>query len=189
MSKYESKSIRNMTIVGHGSTGKTTLCESFLYLSGKTDRPGRVDDGSSIMDYEPEEQKKHVSINSATNSIDWNKSRINIIDTPGDSNFAFDTKSCLRVADGALVLIDAVGGVEFQTEKVWEYANEFHLPRIVFVNRLDRERSDFFKAVESITSRLGAKTTICALPFGKEDSFTGVVDLTSLKAVQYDEQK
>ncbi len=189
MSKYESKSIRNLTIVGHGSTGKTTLCESFLYLSGKSDRPGRVDDGSSVMDYEPEEQKKHVSINSATNSIDWNKSRINIIDTPGDSNFAFDTKSCLRVADSAVVLIDAVGGVEFQTEKVWEYANEFRLPRIVLVNRLDRERSDFFKAVESISSRLGAKITVCALPIGKEDAFTGVVDLTVMKALQYDEQK
>ncbi len=189
MSKYVSTSIRNMTIVGHGGTGKTTLCESLLYLSGKTDRPGRVDDGTSTMDYEPEEQKKHVSINAATNNIDWNRNRINIIDTPGDSNFAFDTKSCLRVADGAVVLIDSVGGVEFQTEKVWEYANEFHLPRIIFVNRLDRERSDFFKAVESVNSRLATKTTICALPIGKEDSFAGVVDLTTMKAVQFDEQK
>ncbi len=189
MSKYESKSIRNMTIIGHGGTGKTTLCESMLYLSGKSDRPGRVDDGTSVMDYEPEEQKKHVSINAATNSVEWNKNRINIIDTPGDSNFAFDTKSCLRVADSALVVIDAVGGVEFQTEKVWEYANEFHLPRAVFINRLDRERSDFFKAVQSVTDRLNAKITICALPVGQEEAFSGVVDLVSMKAVQFDEQK
>src|SRR5512138_1107890 len=119
MPKYESKSIRNLAIVGHGGTGKTSLCESFLYVAGKTDRPGRVDDGSSSMDYEPEEQKRHISINAATNFIDWDKHRINLIDTPGDSNFTFETKSSMSVVDAAIVLVDAVGGVEFQTEKVW----------------------------------------------------------------------
>ncbi len=188
MSKYESKSIRNMAVVGHGATGKTTLCESLLYLSGKTDRLGRVDDGTSVMDYEPEEQKRHVSLNSATNNIDWNKCRLNILDTPGDSNFAFDIKSCLRVADGAVVLVDAVGGVEFQTEKVWEYANEFHLPRFVFVNRMDRERADFFNAVKTLNDLLKAKVTVFALPIGKEDSLSGVIDLIGMKTVFYDEQ-
>ena len=89
------------------------------------------------MDYEPEEQKRHISISAATNNIEWEKHRINIIDTPGDSNFAFDTKSCLRIVDGAVVLVDAVGGVEFQTEKVWEYADEFKLPRLLFISRMD----------------------------------------------------
>ena len=170
MSKYESKSIRNLAIIGHGGTGKTSLCESILYLAGKTDRPGRVDEGTSSMDYEPEEQKRHISISAATNHIDWDKHRINFIDTPGDSNFTYDTKSCLRIVDGAVVLVDAVGGVEFQTEKVWEYADEFNLPRLLFISRMDRERADFEKAVESIRERLGKKVTLCSLPIGADSS-------------------
>jgi elongation factor G len=189
MSKYESKSIRNLAIIGHGGTGKTSLCESLLYLAGKTDRPGRVDEGTSSMDYEPEEQKRHISISAATNHIDRDKHRINFIDTPGDSNFAFDTKSCLRIVDGAVVLVDAVAGVEFQTEKVWEYADEFNLPRLLFINRMDRERADFEKAVESIRDRLGKKVTIFSLPIGTENNFSGVVDLTAMKAFAYDDQK
>ena len=189
MSKYESKSIRNVAIIGHGGTGKTTLCESLLYVAGKTDRPGRVDEGTSSMDYEPEEQKRHISIGAATNNIEWDKHRINIIDTPGDSNFAFDTKSCLRIVDAAAVLVDAVGGVEFQTEKVWEYADEFRLPRLIFVSRMDRERADFAKAVESIRTRLGKKVTIFALPIGAEANFSGVVDLVSMKALVFDNDK
>ena len=189
MSKYESKSIRNLAIIGHGGTGKTSLCESFLYIAGKTDRPGRVDDGSSCMDYEPEEQKRHISISATTNNIDWEKHRVNFIDTPGDSNFTFDTKSSLRVVDGAVVLVDAVGGVEFQTEKVWEYADEFKLPRLLFVSRMDRERADFGKAVESIRKRLREKITIVSLPIGAEDSFAGVVDLIAMKALVFDNQK
>ncbi len=189
MSKYESKSIRNVAIIGHGGTGKTSLCESIFYLAGKTDRPGRVDEGTSSMDYEPEEQKRHISISSATNHIDWDRHRINLIDTPGDSNFTFDTKSCLRIVDGAVVLVDAVAGVEFQTEKVWEYADEFNLPRLLFISRMDRERADFEKAVQSIRERLGRKVTVCFLPIGSENTFGGVVDLTSMKAFAYDDQK
>jgi elongation factor G len=189
MSKYETKSIRNLAIIGHGGTGKTSLCESLLYLSGKTDRPGRVDDGTSSMDYEPEEQKRHISIGASTSNIDWDKHHINFIDTPGDSNFTFDTKSCLRIVDGTVILVDAVAGVEFQTEKVWEYADEFHLPRLLFVSRMDRERADFEKAVDSIRDRLGKKVTLFSLPIGTESAFSGVVDLTSMKAYAFDDQK
>ncbi|MBM4388857.1 MAG: GTP-binding protein, partial [Deltaproteobacteria bacterium] len=189
MSKYESKSIRNLAIVGHGGTGKTTLCESLLFVSGKSERPGRVDDGTSSMDYEPEEQRRRVSISAATNHIEWEKHRINIIDTPGDSNFTFDTKSCLRIVDGAVVLIDAVGGVEFQTEKVCEYADEYKLPRIFLVSRMDRERADFAGAVESVRSRLGKKVTVASLPIGAESAFSGVVDLISMKALVYDSDR
>ena len=189
MLKYESKSIRNLAIIGHGGTGKTTLCESFLYVAGKTERPGRVDEGTSSMDYEPEEQKRHVSISAATNHIEWDKHRINIIDTPGDSNFTFDTKSCLRVVDGAVVLVDAVAGVEFQTEKVWEYADEFKLARILFISRMDRERADFANAVESVRTRLGKKVTITSLPIGAESAFSGVVDLITMKALIFDNEK
>jgi elongation factor G len=189
MSKYESKAIRNLAIVGHGGTGKTSLCEALLFVAGKTDRVGRVDDGTSCMDYEPEEQKRHISITAATNFVDWDKHRVNMIDTPGDSNFTFDTKSCLRIVEGALVLVDAVGGVEFQTEKVWEYANDFKLPRMVFISRMDRERADFVTAVASVRERLGKKVSIAALPIGTADSFSGVVDLISLKAFAFDDAK
>jgi elongation factor G len=189
MAKYESKSLRNVAIVGHGATGKTTLCEAFLFITGKTDRPGRVDEGTSCMDFEPEEQKRHISISAATNSIEWEKHKINLLDTPGDSNFAYDTQNCLRVADGVIVVIDAVGGVEFQTEKVWEYANDYKLPRIIFVNRMDRERADFTKTLESISNRLRTKATPIFLPIGKENAFKGVVDLVSNKALIFDEAK
>jgi elongation factor G len=189
MAKYESKSLRNVAIVGHGSTGKTTLCEACLFITGKTDRPGRVDEGTSCMDFEPEEQKRRISIGAATNSIEWEKHKINLLDTPGDSNFAFDTQSCLRVADGVVVVIDAVGGVEFQTEKVWEYADMHKLPRIVFVNRMDRERADFIKTLESVSNRLGTKATPIYLPVGKENAFKGIVDLIGNKALIFDEAK
>jgi elongation factor G len=189
MAKYESKSLRNVAIVGHGATGKTTLCESFLFITGKSDRPGRVDEGTSCMDFEPEEQKRRISISAATNSIEWEKHKINLLDTPGDSNFAYDTQSCLRIADGVIVVIDAVGGVEFQTEKVWEYADEQKLPRIVFINRMDRERADFTKTLESINSRLRVKGTPIFLPIGKETAFKGIIDLVSNKALIFDEAK
>ncbi len=186
MSKYEPNSLRNIAIVGHGATGKTSLCESLLFIAGKTDRPGRVDDGTSSMDFEPEEQKRRISISAATNFFEWEKHKITILDTPGDSNFAYDTRNCLRVADGAVVVIDAVGGVEFQTEKVWEYADEYKLPRIVFISRMDRERADFFTSVETIKSRLGKKATPVLLPIGKEDNFKGVIDLITKKALIFD---
>ena len=189
MAKYESTALRNVAIIGHGGTGKTSLCEAFLFTAGKTDRPGRVDDGTSGMDYEPEEQKRRISISAATNFFDWNKHKINIVDTPGDSNFAFDTKSCLRVTDSAVIVIDAVGGVEFQTQKVWEYADEFKLPRILFINRMDRERADFLKAVESVKDKIGRKATPLFLPIGKEDGFKGVVDLLAMKAYLFDDPK
>ncbi|MGZ3647658.1 MAG: elongation factor G, partial [Syntrophales bacterium] len=186
MSKYEPNSLRNIAIVGHGSTGKTSLCESLLFITGKTDRQGRVDDGTSSMDFEPEEQKRRISISAAANFVEWEKHRITILDTPGDSNFSYDTRNCLRVADGAVIVIDAVGGVEFQTEKVWEYADEYKLPRIVFISRMDRERADFFTSVETIKSRLGKKATPVFLPIGKEDTFKGVIDLISKKALIFD---
>ena len=186
MSKYDSNSLRNIAIVGHGATGKTSLCESLLFISGKTDRQGRVDDGTSSMDFEPEEQKRRISISAAANFFEWEKHKITILDTPGDSNFSFDTRNCLHVADGAVVVVDAVGGVEFQTEKVWEYSDEYKLPRIVFISRMDRERADFFASLETVKERLGKKATPVFLPIGKEDAFKGVIDLISKKALIFD---
>jgi elongation factor G len=189
MAKYESKSLRNLAVVGHGGTGKTSLCESLLFVSGKSERLGRVDDGSSVMDYEPEEQKRRVSISSAANFVEWDKHKINFIDTPGDSNFAFDIKCSLSVVDNALVVIDAVGGVEFQTQKVWEVADEFSLPRIIFINRMDRERANFSKVLDSIKDKFKKKVTPVCLPIGAEDKFTGIIDLMSFKAYLFSDNK
>jgi elongation factor G len=189
MAKYESKSLRNLAVVGHGGTGKTSLCESLLFVSGKSERLGRVDDGSSVMDYEPEEQKRRVSISSAANFVEWDKHKINFIDTPGDSNFSFDIKCSMSVVDNTVVIIDAVGGVEFQTQKVWEVADEFNLPRIIFINRMDRERADFSKALASIKEKFKKKVTPVCLPIGAEDKFTGIIDLMSFKAYLFSDNK
>lgn len=189
MAKYESKTIRNLAVVGHGGTGKTSLCESLLFVSGKSERLGRVDDATSIMDYEPEEQKRRVSISSAANFVEWGKHKINFIDTPGDSNFAFDIKCSLSVVDNALVVIDAVGGVEFQTQKVWELADEFNLPRAIFINRMDRERASFSKALDSIKDKFKKKVTPVCLPIGAEEKFSGIIDLIAFKAYLFSDNK
>jgi elongation factor G len=189
MAKYESKSLRNLAVVGHGGTGKTSLCESLLFVSGKSERLGRVDDSTSCMDFEPEEQKRRVSISSAANFVEWEKHKINFIDTPGDSNFTFDIKCSMSVVENAVIIVDAVGGVEFQTQKVWELADEFKLPRIIFINRLDRERAIFNTALESIKSKFKKKVTPVCLPIGAEDKFNGIVDLISMKAYLFSDNK
>jgi len=189
MAKHDSKALRNIAIVGHGGTGKTSIAESMLFVSGKTDRLGRPDDGTSIMDWEPEEQKRRISISAAVAFVEWDKHRINILDTPGDANFAMDTKSCLRVADGAVVIVDAVGGVEFQTEKVWEAADEYALPRLIFINKMDRERANFENALNSVKEKLGKKGTPLFIPIGAEDKLKGIVDLMQMKALFFDDPK
>jgi elongation factor G len=189
MAKYESKSLRNLAVVGHGGTGKTSLCESFLFVSGKSERLGRVDDSTSCMDFEPEEQKRRVSISSAANFVEWEKHKINFIDTPGDSNFAYDIKCSMSVVENVVIVVDAVGGVEFQTQKVWELADEFNLPRIIFINRLDRERSNFTTALESIKSKFKKKVTPVCLPIGSEDKLNGIVDLIAMKAYLFSDNK
>ncbi len=189
MAKYESKSLRNLAVIGHGGTGKTSLCESLLYVSGKNERLGRVDDNTSTMDFEPEEQKKHVSISSAANFVEWDKHKINMMDTPGDSNFTFDIQCSLSVVDNAVVVVDSVGGVEFQTQKVWELADQYALPRMIFINRMDRERADFSKVLESIKTKLKKKATPVCLPIGAEDKFQGIVDLIAMKAYIFADNK
>jgi len=160
-----------------------------LFVSGKNERLGRVDDNTSSMDYEPEEQKRHVSISSAANFVEWDKHKINMIDTPGDSNFTYDIQCSLSVVDNALVVIDSVGGVEFQTQKVWELADLYKLPRAIFVNRMDRERASFTTVLESIKTKLQKKATPVCLPIGAEDKFQGIVDLISMKAFTFTDNK
>jgi elongation factor G len=186
MKKFETNRLRNIAIIAHGKAGKTTLAEAMLFDSGSTDRLGRVDDGSSVMDFEPEEIKRSLSISSSFNYLEWNKHKINILDTPGDANFIIDTKNSLQAVDGSVIVIDAVSGVEVQTEKVWEYASQFGLPRLFFISKLDRERASFPQSLADIQKVLTPKAIPLTLPIGSEDSFAGVVDLMTMKALYFE---
>jgi len=183
MKKYEPELIRNVGIFSHGGEGKTSIVEAMLFLSGENNRLGRVDDGTSLMDYEPEEIERKITISSSLATFEWDKHKINLLDTPGDDNFISDARLCMRVVDCAIIVVSAVSGVQVQTEKVWNYAQEFGIPVIMYINKMDRERADFENTVESIQKTFADTTVIVTqLPIGKEDAFKGVVDLFSMKA-------
>ncbi|MBP1717363.1 MAG: fusA, partial [Deltaproteobacteria bacterium] len=186
MKKYEPNRLRNIALIGHGKAGKTSLAEAMLFDAGSTDRLGRVDDGTSVMDFEPEEIKRSLTISSSFNHLEWEKHKINIVDTPGDANFVLDTKNSLQAVDGAVVVVDAISGVEVTTEKVWEYANQVNLPRIFFISKMDRERANYAQTLTDIQKILTPKAVSLNLPIGAEDSFAGVVDLLSQKAFYFD---
>ena len=186
MKKYEPDAIRNVGIFSHGGEGKTSIVEAMLFLAGENTRLGSVDDGTSLMDYEPEEIERKGTISSSLACFEWGKSKINLLDTPGDDNFISDAKLCMRVVDGAIVVVSAVSGVKVQTEKVWQYANEYAVPVGLFVNKLDRERADFGRTVEDVQKNFTDKTILAIqVPMGKEDGFQGVIDLLSMKAFVY----
>lgn len=186
MKKYEPDAIRNIGIFSHGGEGKTSIVEAMLFLSGENTRIGRVDDGTSLMDYEPEEVERKITISSSIACFEWGKNKVNFIDTPGDDNFVSDAKLCMRVVDGAVIVVSAVSGVKVQTEKVWQYADEFSIPVAIFINKMDRERADFERTVEDIRKNFTDRAIlIIQLPIGKEDSFKGVVDLLAMKAYVY----
>ena len=178
--------IRNIALVAHSGAGKTSLAEVMLYNAGVSNRIGRVEDGNTVMDFEPEELKRQSSISSSFHQFTWDKHTINIIDTPGDQNFFNDTKFCMQAADCAVILVDAVDGVKVQTEQAWEFAKAYHLPCIIFINKLDRERSDFQRTLDDIKGIFDPKPFVVQLPIGSEANFNGVVDLTKPKAYIYD---
>ena len=182
-----SEQLRNIALVAHGGAGKTSLAEAMLYKAGVTNRVGRVEDGNTVMDFEPEELKRTTSISSGFGQLPWKKHVINLIDTPGDQNFFSDTRLCMQAADAALVLVDAVDGVKVQTEQAWEFATDFNLPCAIFINKLDRERADFSRTLQDAVDCFDLKLITLQLPIGKEDNFEGVVDLVSMKAYTYDE--
>ncbi len=177
--------LRNVALVAHGSSGKTSLAEAMLFDGKATTRLGKVDDGSSNMDFEPEEIKRKITISTSFHHCSWKKQTINILDTPGEDNFLSDTKFSLQAADAVVVLIDATSGVKIGTEKVWEFADEQVLPRIIFINKMDRERADFYKVVGELSQTFNVKATPVFLPIGAEEQFTGVVDLIKKKAYVY----
>jgi len=181
--------LRNIALVSHGGAGKTSLSEIILFKSGVINRIGRVEDGNTAMDFEPEELKRASSVSTGFHQFKWNKHLVNIIDTPGDQNFFTDTKFCLQAADGAVVVIDSVDGVKVQTEQAWEFVREFNMPCIIFLNKLDRERADFDRTFKDAGDCFDPKPIILQLPIGKEDDFQGVVDLITMKAYTYSDGK
>jgi elongation factor G len=181
--------IRNLGIVGHGGVGKTSLVEAMLFSAGAVNRLGRVDDGSTTTDFDPDEIKRKISINTSVAYCDWKGHRINLVDTPGYGDFIADARAGLRVVEAAVVVVDAVAGVQVQTEKVWKFATEFNLPRAVVVNRLDRERADFFRTLDGLGRRLKGRLVPIHVPIGEEQTFNGYVDLVKMKAVTFADGK
>ncbi len=177
--------LRNVGVVGHGGVGKTSLVEALLFAAGALSRLGKVDDGSTTTDFDPDEIKRKISINTSIAYCDWRGHRVNFVDTPGYGDFIADARAGLRVVEAAIVVVDAVAGVQVQTEKVWKFANEYNLPRVVVVNRLDRERADFYRTFESLARRLKGRLVALQLPVGEEAGFKGAVDLVKLKATTY----
>ena len=177
--------IRNVAIIAHGGAGKTTLAEALLFDAKATDRMGKVDDGSSNFDYDPEEIRRKITISTSFHHYVWDKVEVTLADTPGYINFEADTRSCLKVLDGAILVVNAVSGVEVQTEKMWSLARAADVPVIAFVSKMDRERADPAKAVEEITDILKVPAVPVQLPIGKEAEFRGVIDLFRMKAMMY----
>jgi elongation factor G len=182
------ETLRNIALIAHGGSGKTSLAEIMINKAGLTTRVGRVEDGNTVMDFEPEELKRQASISSGFFQLPWKKHTISLIDTPGDQNFISDAKLCMQAADIALILVDAVDGVKVQTEQVVDFAAEYELPCAIFINKLDRERADFTRTFEDVVQCLSPKPIILQLPIGAEADFSGIVDLIGLKAYRYDDQ-
>jgi elongation factor G len=183
---YPPAAIRNVALVGHGGAGKTTLTEALLHCAGAIGRPGRVEDGSTVSDFEPEEQKRALSISVSVAPIEWEGHKINILDCPGYADFAQEALAALRVADMAVFVVSAVEGVEVQTEIMWKAAAGLGLPRMVFVNKLDRERASFDRTLDQLREIFGAGVAPLELPIGEETAFSGVADLLSDTAITYD---
>ena len=186
MKTYPVERIRNVAVVGHGGVGKTSLVEALLFCAGATERMGRVDDGTATTDFDPEEVRRKITINAATAPLEWRDHKVNLIDTPGYPDFVGEAHAALRVADAALFVVDALSGVQVQTEKLWKVADQHGLPRLVVVNRLDRENAQFARAVESLQARFGAHVVPLQVPLGSETALRGVVDLVGMRAFTYE---
>jgi elongation factor G len=182
---FESTDVRNVALVGHGHSGKTSLAAGMIYATGASNRLTRVDEGNTITDSDDEEISRKMTIATSLAALEWKKKKLNVFDTPGFNLFLYDTKISMAAADAALVVVDGVSGVEVMTEKVWEFAEQYALPRAFFINKLDRERSDFQRTVDNIIEVFGRHCLPIYLPIGTERDFNGIVDVISLKAFNY----
>jgi len=185
MKVYDAASIRNVAVVGHSGAGKTQLVSALLFDAGMINRLGRVDDGTTVTDFDEEEVARKHTLSASLAFAEWNKNKVNFIDTPGFANFLSDARAGMTVSDAALLVVDAVSGVEVQTEKVWEFANDLALPRLVVLNRIDRERASLDRSLESLHGAFGRAVIPIQLPIGEEKAFRGVVDLVSMKAFTF----
>ncbi len=181
------RKIRNIGIMAHIDAGKTTTTERILYYTGKVHRIGEVDEGTATMDWMAQEKERGITITAAAISCNWKNHRINIIDTPGHVDFTVEVERSLRVLDGAVAIFCGVGGVEPQSETVWHQADKYHVPRIAFINKLDRTGADFFNAIQMMKEKLGANPLPLQVPVGIENNFRGIIDLIRMKMIEYDE--
>jgi elongation factor G len=188
MSRFPLEKTRNIGIMAHIDAGKTTTTERILYYTGVTYKIGEVHDGTAVMDWMVQEQERGITITSAATTCAWNGHRINIIDTPGHVDFTIEVERSLRVLDGAVAAFDAVAGVQPQSETVWRQANKYGVPRIAFMNKMDRIGADFFAAVDTMVEKLGATPVSIQIPIGKEDQFRGSIDLVKMKAYFFDDE-
>ncbi|MCU0844871.1 MAG: elongation factor G [Spirochaetes bacterium] len=183
LKEYKTDQIRNVAILGHGSTGKSTLFDSMLLMGGKIDKIGNPADGTLTSDYDDEEKSRQISIRSALGFVELDDVKINIIDTPGMSDFIGEARAALQVAEAAILVVDAVDGVQIETEKAWRYLTENNIPRIIFINKMDKERASFQKTIDNIANNLGAKVAPLCMPLGEGASLKGIVDLVDMKAL------
>src|SRR6202161_4510490 len=175
--------MRNIGIMAHIDAGKTTTTERILYYTGRTYKIGEVHEGTAVMDWMEQEKKRAITITSAATTCEWQDCTINIIDTPGHVDFTAEVERSLRVLDGAVAVFDAVAGVQPQSETVWRQGDKYRVPRICFINKMDRVGADFYRSVETIVERLKARPVPIQIPVGAEDKFKGIIDLVEMKAV------
>ncbi|MCK4297542.1 MAG: GTP-binding protein, partial [Candidatus Marinimicrobia bacterium] len=187
MGKSIIQKIRNIGIVAHIDAGKTTTTERVLFFTGITHKIGEVHDGQAVMDFMQQEQERGITISSAAITTDWKDHQINIIDTPGHIDFTLEVERSLRVLDGIVMVFCAVGGVEPQSETVWHQADTYKVPRIAFVNKMDRQGGNLFQTVEAMNKMLGANAVLFQIPIGEESNFRGIIDLVTMKLITYSE--
>ncbi len=185
MKIYESSTIRNVALIGHGHTGKTQLVSALLYTAGMVNRLGKVDEGTSVTDYDEEEIQRKFSISAALAYVEWEKTKLNLIDTPGFNIFLHETEAALTAADAALLLVHAVAGIEVQTEKTWGFCEKYGLPRALLINQMDRDRASFERTLQALRDAFGRSVVPVQLPWGEEKNFRGCIDLVSMKAYSY----
>ncbi len=189
MEQYGLKSIRNIVLLSHCGAGKTSLSEAILFTTKTITRLGKVDDGTTVSDYDPAEVKHKISINLAVLPCQWKETKVNLLDTPGYSDFAGEVKAAIRVSEGAIIVVCAASGVEVGTEQVWAYSEEANLPRIIFVNKMDRENADFYRTLKELQSNFGSRCLPVQLPIGAQNEFQGIVDLLTMKSYTGSEAK
>jgi elongation factor G len=185
MKVYSGSEIRNVALVGHNDTGKTTLVSQLLFNAGATTRLGRIEEGTTVTDFDQDEVDRKHSISAAVAYVEWKDTKINLLDTPGFGIFLMEARSALRVADSAAIVVSGVTGVEVNTERVWKFADQFELPRVVIINKMDRERASFSRTLEALQKKFGKNVVPIQLPIGEEKDFKGVIDLVSMKAYKY----